>query len=74
MLSLSYDGKRTDPTIDVLYAPEDQGAVLTLEAETELAANSALRYGIRSYQGRSNSYYRRSADDYLLFCNFSAAF
>lgn len=74
MLSLSHDGELIDPTVDLLFAVEDKGVILTLRGTSQLATEYQLSYGVRSYQGSKDSFYRQIADKQLSFVELSLSF
>jgi len=74
LLSLSHDGESTDPTVDLLYSIDDKGVIFTLRFAHEFAADYNLSYGVRSYQGPKNSFYRQAADKHLSFIELSLSF
>jgi hypothetical protein len=51
----SYDGQWADPSVDILYHPDDQGYAITLRAEREFSQSQRLGFGIRQLGGGSDT-------------------
>lgn len=75
LLRWSFDtGERFVPALDVLYTPQDRGAVVTASATNEIATTYALDYGLRYYTGADDSVYRALPVEYVLYVSLKATF
>jgi hypothetical protein len=75
MLRWAYDdGESFNPALDLLYTPEDRGAVLTLSATHKLGASHTLNYGLRHYGGAEQALYRALPDQYIVYAVLRSTF
>ncbi len=71
---LSYAGEKTSANIDVLYSVLDRGAVLTLDAKTEVSDHYEISYGVRMFGGGSQSAYQSMPIRYQLYLSWQGSF
>ncbi len=65
LLRFSYDGERLDPSIELLFTPEDGGYVATLNAEYRLERH-LLRLSLRAFGGPQDAAYRLLPEDWVV--------
>ncbi len=54
-LRLSYDGVWADPSVDILYHPDDRGYGVTVRVAREFSQSQHIEVGIRQLDGASDS-------------------
>ncbi len=74
VMSLSYDGEKTSPRIDVQVSLLDKGTVLRLGAVTELSDRHRVSYGVRIFGGDKNSAYRAMPIDKQAYASWEGTF
>lgn len=74
VMSLSYDGEKTSPSIDVQISLLDKGTVLRLGAVTELSDRHRVSYGVRIFGGDKNSAYRAMPIDKQAYASWEGTF
>ncbi len=61
---LAYEGERFKPYLDLLYTPEDNGRVLTLNLEYEYDRHR-FDFALRHYGGPANAVYRQLPEQWV---------
>lgn len=73
-MMLSYDGERLDPSIDMLFTPDDQGVAITARLNYELNSHVILLGAVRYFAGATDSAYSEIADQSFAFAGLDVAF
>lgn len=68
------NGERFIPAMDVLFTPQDRGAVVTVSATKEIGTVYTLEYGLRHYGGADDSVYRALPVKFVIYGILKATF